>query len=1742
MRGGERGEEAIQALSNRLAEVAAYHRRSETDLRAMLRRDRSLRLDPRGRLHYLCDGLVVPVVGGQTNLNDAPVAALFPLAQTFLLHSKPGSNRKIFLDFDGHTLSGNAWTATYNGGTNIIAPPWDTDGNPGSFSSDEQTAIQQIWFRVAEDFAPFDVDVTTEFPGESAMTRNSFGDSTYGTRALVSAISSYIGNYGGIAYVGAFDSIGDFNKPALVFPEKLGNNEKNIAEAISHEVGHNLGLSHDGISGGAEYYTGQGDWAPIMGVGYSKPIVQWSRGEYATPSNTEQDYTIIGQNGLSFRTDDFGNTTGTATALVGFASTNTGIIERTNDVDFFSFQTGGGAATFTVTPWERGANCHFLLALYNSGGTLLTNREVADTGNGVEPVGINAILGAGLHYLSIEGIGVGNPLTTGYPDYGSLGNYTLTVGLPPSSQWLPTVAGNFSWTNTANWLNGAVPNSTDTVASVNNNIAGNQTITLDAPLTIGRLVLGDTNATHGFTLANGNGGGLTFDVSSGVATISKAQGTNDLIATSLVLQDDLIVSNSAAARLTLGGAISGSGTFTKTGAGLVSLAGTNSYSGETIIATGTLAMDATAAFSGAAIFDVRSNAILNTTAFGSGWPVNSAQQFRGQGSVVGSVAFNAGSTLKPGAPTVAGTLTFSNQLALNGGMTWAIDLAATNTVGGGTNDLVVVGGNLVLTGTNTIQVNLLEGMLESPGVYTILTYGGALLGGASNLVATSISRQVFAVDVSVPGQIRLQVSVAPAALTWRGDGVLNRWDTDTLNWSNGGVSDKFYALDSVTFNDSGSNNTSINLLSPLMPAAVTVTGTKDYAWVGAGWITGGASVTKLGSGTLTVATANDFTGPVKVEAGVLKVGVMDALGSTAGATLVTNSGRLDINGSYLGAEPLIVSGAGAGNGAIINSGGPQFFALRFVTLAGDATFGGNERWDVRANSTGSLTGNNFKLTKTDTNEIWFADLGDTGLGDIAVEQGVLGIQGTTTLGNPTNALTLFPATTLRLSSTDANILSKHLRMTNASIAMSDGNNVFAGSMELDLTNTFEIESQFEINGAMSGNGVILKSGAGTLLLCGSNSFSGQLQVDTASATSNDGAVKITSNAALQNVAAPLLIRNADGGSSTLQLGGGVVVTQALSLAGRNVGVAALQNLDGTNTFAGDLWLQEGGTNYWVQSDAGVLQLGGVLPASTPVGAHAFTMLGAGDIIVSGVFTNGAAGGATSVIKSGAGLLKLLATNSYTGGTWLNEGVIQAESSGAFGSGAIIADSGTNIARIILANGVTITNSVAALAVNPGSGAGFLSCGDTSSATLSGPIQLNGPALSGGHFAGPTRGGISGPGEGEGGTNVLHVIGPITAPSSNAVIVRLGNVRFSGAGNYSELQVRAGTTSLGVTDGLATNAVLDLGGNGNPQAVTSFDLNGFNQTLAGLKNAVATNNPAWITNSATATNTLTLNLGVTTQSFGGSIVGPVAVTLNSGTQTFSKSGGSSLNGLYTFTGKTVINGGTLVLAAGITLANTPLIKLGGNGALDVSASGLTLSGTQTIQGDGGIIGNFTNAGVLLPGNTIGILTCSNELVLGATSQTRIEIRCAPTTNDLLRANGTLTYGGSLVVTNLVGTLAVGDSFKIFDATSYTGHFTSTNLPSLSAPLAWQFTPSNGTLSVMSTVATNPTNITAALVGNALQLSWPANHLGWRLEAQTNALTTGLNTNWFTVTGSTATNLVVLPLDVAPGSVFFRLVYP
>lgn len=429
-----RGAAAVQALGARLPEAAAYYRMTPERLRQILLKDASSRIDPRGRLFYVeptADNVV-----GQAGTADSPVvseAAPFDLSQTFLLQSKPGSQRVLYLDFNGHSTSGTAW----NSGAAINAQAYDTDGIPSSFSAAEQEAIQKIWQRVAEDYAPFDVNVTTADPGVDAIRRTSSSDQQYGSRVVITRNTFYNCSCGGVAYIGTFDwyssATPDYYQPAWVFFDALGNGyEKYVAEAASHEAGHNLGLNHDGRTSPNEgYYGGHGSgetgWAPIMGVGYSRNLSQWSKGEYAYANNTEDDLAIIPQNGALLRADDAGSSTASASNLGGSSSNGSvlvdrsGLIEQRGDADVYAFVAGAGTVQFDIAPATPGPNLDVEARLLDGAGNVLAQSNPVDTLG----ASISTTVSGGSYYLRIDGVGKGD-LTTGYSDYGSLGQYRIS--------------------------------------------------------------------------------------------------------------------------------------------------------------------------------------------------------------------------------------------------------------------------------------------------------------------------------------------------------------------------------------------------------------------------------------------------------------------------------------------------------------------------------------------------------------------------------------------------------------------------------------------------------------------------------------------------------------------------------------------------------------------------------------------------------------------------------------------------------------------------------------------------------------------------------------------------------------------------------------------------------------------------------------------------------------------------------------------------------------------------------------------------------------------------------------------------------------------------------------------------------------------------------------------------------------------------------------------------------------------
>jgi hypothetical protein len=383
--------------------------------------------------------------------NDFDGGLLFPESETFKLHSRPSSKNKIFLDFQGGVLTNTMWNIYYN--INSI--------NYSAFDISENILlrIQQIWKGVVEDFAPFDVDITTE-----PITN-------YNVRCIITNNTSNEifndGKYGGVAFIYSW-GYKYWNDCWCFNP-----NSKYIYDTIltiSHEVGHTLGLLHQGLiekNTITDYYEGSGDWGPIMGAAYDKLLSQWAyvpknqtyTGTSTLPSINQDDIAIINQT-LPFVPNDFPSTIQEASDInpITSQSINTyfGTISKKTDVDFFKINTGIGNITINGYVSKTDPNLNLQLTLYDS----LNNKILIGTKTRLNStINYNVTSNNSVFFVKVDGIG-GNY----YTDYASIGKYKIVFNLNP------IVQNNFSITpNKYNIAEGE---------NVTYNIVYNQNITL----------------------------------------------------------------------------------------------------------------------------------------------------------------------------------------------------------------------------------------------------------------------------------------------------------------------------------------------------------------------------------------------------------------------------------------------------------------------------------------------------------------------------------------------------------------------------------------------------------------------------------------------------------------------------------------------------------------------------------------------------------------------------------------------------------------------------------------------------------------------------------------------------------------------------------------------------------------------------------------------------------------------------------------------------------------------------------------------------------------------------------------------------------------------------------------------------------------------------------------------------------------------------------------------------------------
>jgi fibronectin-binding autotransporter adhesin len=258
---------------------------------------------------------------------------------------------------------------------------------------------------------------------------------------------------------------------------------------------------------------------------------------------------------------------------------------------------------------------------------------------------------------------------------------------------------------------------------------------------------------------------------------------------------------------------------------------------------------------------------------------------------------------------------------------------------------------------------------------------------------------------------------------------------------------------------------------------------------------------------------------------------------------------------------------------------------------------------------------------------------------------------------------------------------------------------------------------------------------------------------------------------------------------------------------------------------------------------------------------------------------------------------------------------------------------------------------------------------------------------------------------------------------------------------------------------------------------------------------------------------------------------------------------TVSGINTNTGVVTVNGGTLALSGSGSFANAS--KIIANASLDLAGIGgtLTLTSGQTLGGSGTVAGavDAPAGSTVAPGASVGTLTVSGNVTLNGNLHMELNRTNAPFNCDrLVSSGGTITYGGSLQVTNIGPALQVNDTFQLFPSgvAGFGGNITLATTDATGATYTWQNNiatlGSVKVLTVSGAVNPVPTNIVATVSGGNLNLSWPADRKGWSLQAQTNALSVGLKTNWVTL-GYESTNAVSIPINAANPAVFYRLFY-
>ena len=1172
-----------------------------------------------------------------------------------------------------------------------------------------------------------------------------------------------------------------------------------------------------------------------------------------------------------------------------------------------------GASTYT-----GGTTVNAGTLQLGAGGSLASGGALTVTGGTFDLNGNSQTVGA------LSGTGGAIALGGGTLTTDSASNTTLASAISGSGKLVKQGSGTLTLTGTNTYsggttvLGGTLIGST---SSLQGDIANNSTVVFDQA-TIGTysgVMSGSGTLTKAgagtLILTENNTYTGTTTITGGILQLGNGGTSGAIVGNVAVNGAESMLAFNRSDDVTFGGDISGDGSVMLMGPGKVTLTGTNSYTGGTVVGGGVVRVADDAAFGAAAgKLVVAAGATVQALAsfssdravelrLGGGVFDSNGNTLTLQGPITGSGALTktgAGTLILTGANGYTGG-TMVEQGTLQGttsGLQGNIvnnaavmfDQAGNGSYTGvlsGTGSLTKTGaGTVTLTGANsyiggtTVNGGVLQlgtgGSLAAGSVLTVnggafdlngnnqtvgalSGSGGTIALGSGTLTANSAGNATLASVISGSGSFVKQGSGTLAltgASTYTGGTTVNE---GTLQLGAGGAlaSGGALTVNGGAFDLNGGSQ-SVGALSgsggTIALGGGTLTTNSASNTVLASAITGSGSFVKQGSGTLILTGANSYTGGTTVSGGILQGNTAALQGSIVNnATVVFNQAT---NGTYAGAM--------SGNGALVKTGTGN------LTLTGANSYTGGTTV-----SDGTLTGNTTSLQGNIVNNATVVF--DQGVSDGATlsnnarllsgSGSILGpnANGDTGNGTPVNT----GAGTLTLAGTNtysgATTVSSGTLTLAGTNTYSGGTTVSSGTLTLAGTNTY------------SGTTTV---SSGTLTLTGSNVFAtgtngllGLLSSIYAGAMSGSGALVKTGNGNLT-----LTGPNSYTGGTTVS--GGILIGTTSSLQGgivNNATVAFDQGANGTydGAMSGSGALLKGGAGNVILTGAnsytgGTTVFQGTLTGTTSSlqGNIVNNATVAFDQTANGTYT-GAMSGTGSLVKTGAGALMLTGTNSYSGTTTVNAGTLVGNTTSLQGNilnnAAVVFDQASNgVYAGALSGSGTLTKI----------GAGLLNLTGTN-------VVGGGTTVSGGTLAvnGSLTSNVTvGAGGAIGGTGTvvgaLSIGGGTLAPGNSIGTLNVtGNFTQTGgvyqveanAGGQSDKIVATGTATIG-----GGTTVQVLAASGIYQRSTTYTILSATGGLTGTYGGV-TSNLAFLTPSLSydANNAfLTLELLQNAFSFGG----------------------------------------------------------------------------------------------------------------------------------------------------------------------------------------------------------------------------------------------------------------------------------